>query len=472
MIWITSPLKKLLLTVFALLLGCVVVILAAEDVWFELANKAVPAILCMACLYTAYSVLKAERLSIWAPLPWFLTACGVYYGFGPLIYAFGNPESVQYANDTYPVDAAALTRTVVLNCAAICTVLAGFIAGTKLPPFPPRLYSSNFNESFVRRLLAVFLCIGVSVKYLLLLPAHFGIINFVVPGSLVVLATLPSLAIILLFALMHETGMRKYKLMLIVLVASELLVSMMMLAKIAVITTALMVLLGHYLYRSNLKHVIIGAAIIAVTFIVFLTPFVNYARVAFNAQGIASVSEFGSSLNLYNEKKENRLFYLMPGVQAWWLRLNYANIQAYTMDAYDNGTPGTSLNLILVALIPRVIFPDKPNLQLGSEFNKLLTGEENSQSSPGYFAEAYWNGGWIYVIMCALALGLVFAIYTKFSIALIRAKKLGYLPVIFSGILLGLRPDDWYVPAVFVLSFQAAILYLILRKVYRLFGDA
>jgi hypothetical protein len=468
---ITSPLKKLLLTLLLLYFGCVLVLIVNDNDLLLLSNKVLPAILFLVCLYTAYSLLKVEQLAIWTPLPWFLAACGIYYGFGPLIYFFGNKQSIIFADYTATVDSISLMRVLELNCAAICCVIAGSIVGIGIPPFPPVLRDSRFNEVFTRQLLKIFLFIGIPIKYLVLLPAHFGITKFVVPGSLVFLATLPSLSIIFLSVLTYKTELPKYRIMLWILISIELIVSLMMLAKTAVIITVLMVLLGRYAYKPDLKYFISGALTVTITFIFFLTPFVNYARDTFDTKGITSLTELSGSFDSYREKKENKLMYFMPGVQAWWLRLNYANIQAFTIDLYNNGKPGTSFELLFVALTPRFLFPDKPTLQLGTEFNKLLTGTENSQSSPGFFAESFWNGGWTYTVLSSFILGIVYSIFTKFSMTLISANKLGYLPIILSGIMMGARPDDWYISTVFVLSVQSSLLYLIFRKIFKLLGD-
>lgn len=423
------------------------------------------------CLYSSYVILKEEMLAIWTPVPWFLAACGIYYGFGTLVYFYGNIESVNYADLTYPMDYVSINRVLLLNCVAISCVIAGIIIGSKLPPYPHRFNNSAINVRFMNKLLLMYLIIGIPIKYIIILPAHFGIIDFVVPGSIIFMSSLTSLSIVLLFALDHWTGNRKYRIILYCVVVAELLSSLMMLAKIAVITTAIMILLGRYICRPNIKQLAIGSAVVAVVFIFFLTPFVNYARYAFNVKGIASISEFGSSLNMYSEKEENKLLYSMPGVQAWWLRLNYANVQSFAMDSYDNGLPGNSFGLVYVALIPRFLYPDKPSLQLGSEFHKLLTGFENSQSSPGIFAESYWNGGWLAVVLASMFLGYIFSIYLKFSLNLISENKYGYLPIIFTGMLIGLRPDDWFVSTVILLPFLAMILYLLQKKLFKILGD-
>ena len=67
--------------------------------------------------------------------------------------------------------------------------------------------------------------------------------------------------------------------------------------------------------------------------------------------------------------------------------------------------------------IPRVLWPDKPSISdTGVDFNYLLNLDIYTSSSPGIFAEAYWNGGWFYVALICLAVGFLFAGFTRYSV--------------------------------------------------------
>lgn len=466
---VTSYLVRFLFTTFVMWVVCVLVIMIESVELINACNKIVPIILFVTCLKASYSVVKVNPLYLWTPLPWFITACGVYYGFGALVYVYGTPESIYYANQVFPVDEYALIGILNLNCASISIVLIGFILGSKLPPLPPYLYDYRFNADFVRRLLLFCLAVGLPAKYLIIFPAHLGMTNYTVSNLFRVLANFTTLSIIITYVLMMETRQHKYKLILTAIVVSELIISLMMYAKIAVVITVLTLLLSRYLYKPDFKSFAVCIAIFAVFHILILTPFVNHARIA-NAKGVSSLSEFSSDISSFNASDKNRLLYDMPGVQAWWLRLSYSNFQNFALYSYDNDMPGDTFNSLLYAFLPRALFPDKPILTTGKEFNVLVTGLDNNQISPGFFAEAYWNGGWIYLVLSTLLLGLIFSVYTKFSVVFIEAKKMLYLPPVFSGIMIGLRPDDWYVPVVIVTFVQSILMYAILRKIDLAFG--
>jgi hypothetical protein len=57
---------------------------------------------------------------------------------------------------------------------------------------------------------------------------------------------------------------------------------------------------------------------------------------------------------------------------------------------------GDTLVGLLVAFIPRLIWPDKPDVAVGQLFNKEFfhTGDAETYISPSHFGELYWNFGW------------------------------------------------------------------------------
>jgi hypothetical protein len=63
---------------------------------------------------------------------------------------------------------------------------------------------------------------------------------------------------------------------------------------------------------------------------------------------------------------------------------------------YQNGR---TLVELVVAFVPRVIWPDKPSVAAGQVFNKeMLRGTGDTFISPSHLGELYWNFGWMGVI--------------------------------------------------------------------------
>lgn len=90
-------------------------------------------------------------------------------------------------------------------------------------------------------------------------------------------------------------------------------------------------------------------------------------------------------------------------------RFSNMTIQSYLMDEYDHGRAGDSLTDFWVALIPRVVWADKPSVtRFGNELHTRYSSIAQSQSqlAPTYTAEAYWNLGILGVVLVSILLGL------------------------------------------------------------------
>jgi hypothetical protein len=95
-------------------------------------------------------------------------------------------------------------------------------------------------------------------------------------------------------------------------------------------------------------------------------------------------------------------------------RFTLAPFQAYFMNLYDSGAPGDSLDMIPVVLIPRALWPDKPIIAPGAEFDLIFRGyESESNLGIGFVSEAYWNLGWAGVLLVSMFIGLTIGWFTR-----------------------------------------------------------
>jgi hypothetical protein len=89
-------------------------------------------------------------------------------------------------------------------------------------------------------------------------------------------------------------------------------------------------------------------------------------------------------------------------------RFGDAPIQGYLIDQYDHGKPGYTLDDPWLVLVPRVLWPDKPDIsRYGLELNaQMIDAKTQTWLAPTFDGEAYWNGGWLYVILVSVLVGL------------------------------------------------------------------
>ena len=195
---------------------------------------------------------------------------------------------------------------------------------------------------------------------------------------------------------------------------------------------------------GNVRLLLGGMLIIVATYVVVLSGFVTFMRYEYGAGGSGSVAQLSTGYQAYSVAGRDELAYALPGVQSWWTRLSYANAQAFAMDGYDQASPGDSMWLAIDSIIPRFLYPNKPDITVGDYFNQLVTGSANSKSAPGIFAEAYWCGGWPLAIFGAAYVGLFFGFFTQYSYTRMVTGRFLYMGVAWLGITAALQPDSWY----------------------------
>jgi hypothetical protein len=240
-------------------------------------------------------------------------------------------------------------------------------------------------------------------------------------------------------------------------------------SKMEIILTLLAVALGMYLTRPNLRRLIGWAALLLLLYVAVLSPFVLFARVAYRAQGVEDVGQLKAAVSEFGATSRDDLAGLVPGVQTWWTRLNYANAQAFAMEDYDTGVGGDTFALLPYTVIPRIVYPDKPIMTTGQEFTLAVTGNwklsDSTSTGAGAFAEAYGNGGWPTVLAACAYMGLLFGVFARFAMTRIAAGRYIFVPVIMMGIVMGLRPDDWFVPTYVGAAVEAVVWYFGLRHI-------
>lgn len=119
-------------------------------------------------------------------------------------------------------------------------------------------------------------------------------------------------------------------------------------------------------------------------------------------------------------------------------------------------------------LVPRVLWPSKPSVVIGSTLYERFTGYEGSSSSPGQPMEAYMYGGWTGVVAIGLSLGLLAAFASVLIGALWGSHKAASLGILIPLSLSFLKCENWlygYLPALI----NCVVVLLIVRSVSDMF---
>jgi hypothetical protein len=410
-----------------------------------------PISLVFGCSWMAYVLVRFDPVNLWTPFPWFLVAVAVYFGLGPLVFIYGHPDTIKAVQNLFPLGGDELIFVSLLNLVGIYVVGIVFLG---MSPTASHLRSNrgglplaeNHNPRYF--VLAILL-VGLLLKFTLVLPYEFGLSTFVLPGALNNLSSLSKLGLFLLGFMASRYG-GVWITFLVIGVIFEVGTDVLRFSKKELLMTMIMPFLGVYFHSRKTKVLVWGGVIVVLAYFIY-SPFVHSGRagVTFLAGNHyqASLSErltisinagenYGSSVI-----KDQR--------QGWWSRLNYANVSGFAIDQYDRSKPGDSYRYALYTFVPRIIWPSKPNMTSDSiAFTRLFTRNEDAGSATGIsiFAEAYWNGGWLYLIIVSVLVGVIFAVITKTASRQLRAGRFIFLPVAFLGIKIGTNVSNWFVP--------------------------
>ena len=389
------------------------------------------------CSVLAYKLVQQRSLLVFTPMPWVLLSSGAYFGFGPLLYFFGAAEAKAYCQAVYPVTVQDILRVTLVNVLGVALVFwVWWWRVKKMVYVKPKPLSPEATIAPI----FMFYLIGLAPRCLTLLSG-LGLITFTVPGFLGWLAMFTSAGLIFLTTTALLRG-GVWWLLFGTMLALDVAAAMTTFSKFPILLAVLPCVFGYLLYRPGVRSL---RWVIVLLFAVYLASnsYVTYCR----NHGLGMSNTMSSRVHLArsyfdsNEKSEEKND---EQTQNWWSRLNYANVQTFAMKEYDEGTPGDSFAQSWMAPIPRILWPSKPIIESGANIYEKLTGGETTASfGIGFFAEGYWNGGWLYVILASIVIGWLFGTVTRLIIEEQAIGNLWIFPIALLWIKNGGRVDGW-----------------------------
>jgi hypothetical protein len=129
-------------------------------------------------------------------------------------------------------------------------------------------------------------------------------------------------------------------------------------------------------------------------------------------------------------------------------RFSHAPYQAFLINEWNEGRPGNSLQDSWTALIPRVLWPEKPIItRFGAELYASIFRVDSAASNqaPTYTGEAFWNYGWVGLVVVSILLGLQLGWFSRkwleFSYG--QTAKLGILIFALPVVLNAWAVETW-----------------------------
>jgi hypothetical protein len=409
---------------------------------FRLINQIAPIGLIFACILGFIRLLSTDRLLLVSPMVTLLLASALYFGLGPLLYYYAGDITREFADSFYAVSEASILKTNLINITGLFCLCICYEALHQFFPIRPGPRLIQAPVDHLKRAAIVLGCVGVPIKYLFALPYSFGMLDYTLPGVVFSAANLTNMSLFAL-CILYFKGHRDWSTITIIFAASEVLSALLTYSKLAIFMAIGPIVLARYVARPQ-KRVLLGGLVGVAALYIALAPFVIMLRVG--AGGLAPHDGTQDRLNnivqTFHQTGATSDGYTDASLA--WFRISYTHLQAWAMDQYDAGRPGNTFELLRYVLIPRFIWPDKPHMTPGAEFNELMSGSRNSSSTPTVLGEAYWNGGWVAVVIISLFIGGILHIFERESLSAVQKLDIRYLPIVFGGLYMGARIDDWF----------------------------
>jgi hypothetical protein len=412
-----------------------------------------PLVLGITAGVVGWHTVRKDASFIWTPFVWLMAGIVLFYSLGPLIYPLGGSRITGIVNSFIPVDARQLLATNLLNGVGILSMLVGFW----LVEWWARHHRSGQNRQSMRYVEArtvalLFLIVGGTLELFLILPYSFGLLHFVLPGVIVSLGYLFTLGL-LVAAYLVACGKKSWYIPFFFLWTFQILVSILTFSKGTFLLTLALPVVGAYWGNRKMAWVVIGVLVLTIIYF-SLQGFIDYGRqqlVLYTGNsGQGSVMQ---RLEITRDWLSGRNLGENSGPSSFaggWARLDYAPVQAFAMERYNEGYPGHTLKYAMIIFIPRFLWSRKPIItNMAVHFYALVTGHHGTHLGLGIFGEGYWDGGWLGVIGLSCLAGVVMAVMTLFVLRWMREDAFEYLPSVFLGITMaGFSTTELFVPAI------------------------
>lgn len=421
-------------------------------------------------LFFCRQQLSQTPLLMWTPILWFRVSSAVYFGFGQLVPYIANPTTLAWMQETYPFLDSDIQKLNIIILLAILCVLAGAALIRPLGSSALRKRADQIDKLPIYACL--FVVFGAILRYGLIVPAALGYLA-PLPGVFIFLGKTYSAGLLLL--LIYGLRWRGLALLLAVtLTLVELAVGTLLFAKTEVLITIVFSTLA--LWYNRPSYLRLGICfLIALSIYASLGNLVLFGREEIirryaSADAAVSPDERFQIMKRYFAGDTSQWDYVRGDSQQSLYRLSYVNVAATVVDWHDRGKPGESLKFAFIAMIPRIIWPDKPVISnVGERTYQKITGYTGTSYSPGLFAEAYWNFGWSGIPMTMFPFGVFLGFLSRLAITVMKRGQWGSLPAVLGGLYIGLRVDGSYVLDVIAAGSIVIFMYAILQYMDAIF---
>lgn len=409
-----------------------------------------------------------------APVAWFVLGSGIFFGLGVVLGMIYPPESSGYfkAEDISNLKFAQIN---LLNAGSTFIVLA-----VAYPLVSMRgLVSAQESTALVGRdkillnifrIVVVIAALGVVSKFILFPMAE----NLLLRGMVAKMYIFIPCSFLLLGLLWWPMGLH-LKLIASTIFLLEVLNGVLSLSKYQIITAMLALIIGVWIAKCSVIRTLTTTIALAGVFIL-INPLIGLGRahIDYNSQTNSLVNRLSiitdvalistplisippASPLLNNTEPDVKKFtFNLEERSSWEVRLkdlarrfDVVHIQSFLVDEFDNGRAGHTMNHFWATMVPRVFWPNKPNMSRhGPELHQRYFNDPAQISSalaPTYSGEAYWNYGPLGVVFVSVFLGLAIGWLTRCAKRAMAGQDIGFFLIAFPVAMWAAYVESWVV---------------------------
>lgn len=416
--------------------------------------------------FANWRMVKDNPAALWTPLFAFRTAAAVFLGFGGFLTVNLSVEAqARYFSELTYTEAEAAYVFLVWLTGIFLTLLGCFLA-SKVSPWHRDLQqeAQQVKNPPTLRLGLIFFLAGLAFYLVIELPRALGFADIGIIPNAIAQPFQAALAVgVFLISLWALEKGKAALLAIPVVITLASLAGFIGLNKTGVILPLIFFVLA-FLYRKvSIVRVALVVVLLVSAFSV-LQPMVAHAR-DLAGEDLGTTPTLAERYELYQDFfQEGNLAREESNVETDFLRFGHTHVAAFVIDRYQTGMRSDELEGALGALVPRILWPDKPVVTQGAEnLYFMVSGRYGSALATTTFADIYWNGGWLALVIICLVWGALMWIGTTTAFDIVRKQDWVLMPYVLLVFRIGLSQESAFVVAIFIPTVMAAIAYFMFK---------
>lgn len=377
-----------------------------------------------------------------APIAWFILGSGIFFGAGTSIWMIQLCNGLICSSGGMEI-AEKISNVNLLNASSTLVVL---IAASKqsFQSTKVRLANSKpvvWNWVWMHKVTIPFVGLAIVLNFY----------YFPVPENFMVRTLLSKLNYVIpLFMFLTGVEWRKLsgarRVITIILISGVLVTGLLSFSKTDLILPILVLLSGIWVAQRSFLSIIIPGLILVAFYALLLAPTISSGRSDLRYDDARN--SILDRIEILSAPRQKLYGFEESRFDKVSRRFAHGFIQTYLIEQYNSEKPGESLKDFWVALVPRALWPNKPNItRFGTKLHEEYRQVRNSRSAlaPTYSAEAYWNYGVAGVLLVSLLIGLELGWLSKKWFESVQGKDTAFLIIAFPAAFLGFNVEAWIV---------------------------